>query len=61
MRRTMTAGKMNADIYKKVIIIAAGIIVSFLAWKIICKIVDRNAFKVITELIYPVGELYFFS
>ncbi len=54
----MTVGKMNASVYRKIIIIAAGIIVSFLLWKIICRIVDRNAFKIITELIYPVGELY---
>ncbi len=61
MRQTMSVRKMNTVVYKKIIIFAAGLIISFLLWKLICKVVDRNAFKIITEMIYPVGELYFSS
>lgn len=49
----------NAIIFKKVIIFLAGIIISFFLWKLICRIVDKNAFIIIMEMLYPLGELYY--
>lgn len=44
---------------RKIIILLSGIFISFFMWKMICRIVDKNAFIIIMEVLYPVGELYY--
>lgn len=55
----MSLKNVSAINYKKIIIFIAGIIIMFFLWKLICRIVDKNAFIIIMEMLYPVGELYY--
>ena len=41
----MSLKNVSALNYKKIIIFIAGIIIMFFLWKLICRIVDKNAFN----------------
>lgn len=42
----------------KIIILLAGFALSFLIGKFLFKIIDNNAFMIITELLFPIGNYY---
>lgn len=49
----------NNDVnFIKIIIILAGFALSFWIGKVLFRIIDNNAFEIITEMIFPIGNYY---
>lgn len=50
--------KHNDVNFIKIIIILAGFALSFWIGKVLFRIIDNNAFEIITEMIFPIGNYY---
>lgn len=59
MKRTKWIFKKNIALpLKGLIILVIGFVISFFLWKWLWKIIDNNAFDIVTEMLFPAGRYY---